>query len=190
MQNKITTVLGMKGSGKTTLVKFLTRKRQRILFLDPNLEYREGLIFRSFQQLLQWHVRAEDPEQRYICRFESDADIADALAFAWSAQGWALVVEEADLLCSPQGIEETFSRIIRHGRHRKLDLFAVSRRPAEISRLLTSQSDEIISFAQREESDLEYLRKRGFDPEKLKSLQQFEYLSSQDPNTIHNLKEH
>lgn len=177
MQNKIQTILGMKGSGKTTLAKKLVANRRRLLVLDPNGEYRDGLIFETFDDLLAWES-VDDPDRRYICRFESDDEIGAALRFAWDTRGWLIVAEEVDLLCSPASIDADFSRIIRHGRHRQLDLIAVSRRPAEVSKLLTSQSDEIISFRQLEDLDLDYLRRRGFDPAKLAALERFEYLSN------------
>jgi hypothetical protein len=87
------------------------------------------------------------------------------------------VAEEVDWICTPSKIEPSFEKIIKYGRHYGINIFAASRFPAEVNILLRSQADEIISFQQTEQGHLEYMAKRGFNPEELKNLEQYKFIS-------------
>lgn len=117
------------------------------------------------------------PHFRLICRFQVDEDIDRFFDFVFTTGNCLLVLEEVDWLCNSRSIHPGLENIIKYGRHKKIDMIAVSRRPAEISRLLSSQADEVISFQQTEPRDLQYLAERGFDREKLMQLQKYNHLS-------------
>lgn len=167
----------MKGQGKTTLAQQLSAGRLRLFCLDPLAEYRDGLIFETLEAL-QFFFRTSRPEFRCILRFNEEEEEEEAFNLVWTVGRCLLLVEEVDLLAPPSGGSRLFRKLVKYGRHRRIDVLAISRRPAEISRLLSSQCDEIISFRQEEENDLAWLSKRGFDPDALRALDSHQYTTN------------
>lgn len=89
-----------------------------------------------------------------------------------------IVVEEVDLYCSPVWEPPGFSDCIRRGRHKGVSIITTSRRPAEVSRLLTSQADEFYIFRFSEPRDLQYFS-QTFGPDiidEIRNLQEHEYI--------------
>lgn len=170
-------ILGMKGQGKTTLAQQMSADSHRLFCLDPLSEYRDGLIFESVRALRHF-FRTTRPQFRCIFRFDTEEEEEEAFALVWEIGRCLLLVEEADLLAPPVGGSRMFRKLVKYGRHRSINLLAISRRPAEISRLFSSQTDEIISFREEEENDLLWLSKRGFEPEALKALGVRQYLTN------------
>jgi hypothetical protein len=71
-----------------------------------------------------------------------------------------VVFEEVNLkglgnLWSP---DSTFIDIVNFGRNRGISMICVAKRPAQVTRDLTSQADVIISFRQDEPRDIQYLK--------------------------------
>jgi hypothetical protein len=178
MTNRITLILGQTGSGKTTLAKKLTETEPRLLILDhTNLEYRNGIILKSLSDLTDYTKKMQPEKFRLILRFSDDDEVAAALEYAWELGDLTVLAEEVDTICSPYQIDEALEKMVKYGRHRNIQLVAVSRRPAEVNRLLSAMAGEIISFRQTEAVDLEYLKKRGFNDEELRNLERFQYLT-------------
>lgn len=147
------------------------------VFDHQNLEYRDGLIFESLDDWLEFHETHQPDRFRDILRFQDDDEIAAALAFVWESGNCTLLCEEVDTLCSPSWIDEHLEKIVKYGRHRKINLVAVSRRLPEVSRMLSSQANRIITFAQAEGLDLSALKVRGFDLAEVAKLEPHQYLS-------------
>jgi DNA helicase HerA-like ATPase len=178
MKNRITLILGQTGSGKTTLAKKLTETEPRLLILDhTNLEYRNGMILKSLSDLTDYTKKKSPKQFRLILRFSDDDEVSAALDYAWELGDVTVLAEEVDTICSPYQIDEALEKIIKYGRHKNIRVVAVSRRPAEVNRLLSAMAGEIISFRQTEAVDLEYLKKRGFSDEELRNLERFQYLT-------------
>jgi hypothetical protein len=176
LSNLIQFIMGQKGSGKSTLANRLTSRLSRLFILDRMGEYRNGLIFKRAEDLIEY-LKAEPESFRVVCRFTSDEDSDAFLLLVWETGNCTLLAEEVDWICKPTGIHPTFEKILKYGRHRQISILAVSRRPAEVSRDLSSAADELISFYQQEPRDLDYLAKCGFDAEQLKTLPKYEYLT-------------
>lgn len=88
----------------------------------------------------------------------------EALCVAARALGdCLLVLEEADLFCSPNFIPGELWKLIQYGRprpgRRGVHLLATSRSPADVHRSLTRQAYEVYCFTTQEPRDLEYLSK-------------------------------
>lgn len=141
-----------------------------------NLEYRYGLIFLSLTDWLEYRERFTT-DHHDILRFSDDDEVAAALAFVWELGDCTLLCEEVDTLCSPSWIDEHLKKIVSYGRHRNISLVAVSRRLPEVSRLLSSQANCIITFRQAEGIDLSALKVRGFDLEEIAKLTEHQYLT-------------
>ena len=77
-----------------------------------------------------------------------------------------LVVDEVDQMDTPQSVGADgrgidvlpFRRLVNYGRHVGVSIAVASRRAAAVSRNLTAQATEIVSFRQSEPRDVDYLR--------------------------------
>lgn len=78
---------------------------------------------------------------------------------AWAAENFTVVWEEVDSFVDAGRLPEWAFRIVNHGRHRGLRVFACARRPARVSRDLTANATRIVAFHTSEPADVEYLRK-------------------------------
>ena len=152
----IVTVLGKRGSGKT----FLTKERiipelpLPVFILDSLAEYRGGVVYNSVDA---WYARLSTDTRgcrRWIFRLTEDEQVDLFFKAVWYVEGCSVVIEEADLFCSPFSTTPSLDRLVRYGRHKAITMVFISRRAAEISRNVTAQSDQIITFRQTEPRDI------------------------------------
>jgi len=152
----IVTVLGKRGSGKT----FLTKNRiipdlpLPVFILDSLSEYRGGVVYTSVDA---WYNRLNTDERgcrRWIFRLTTDEQVELLFKAVWFVEGCSIVIEEADLFCSPNWINEPLKRLVSYGRHKDITMIFISRRAVGISRHITAQSDQIITFRQTEPRDI------------------------------------
>lgn len=178
MNNFIITILGKKGSGKTHLAKNIIALCPLPVFIIDSLhEYSQGVIYNNIKDLIYDYVNKLNKSNVYILRPVSDIDIDTMFKCVYKINNTlTLVCEEADMYCNPYKIDEYFSNIIKYGRHYNHNIIAISRRPAEINRLLTSQSDCIITFRQTEARDLQYLKQITQDADKAVNLDKYQYM--------------
>jgi len=108
-----------------------------------------------------------------------DPSVAEScFQYVFACGNMVLLVDEVDLWLSHTRPSETLLSIIRYGRHRQIDLCAISQRPANVVRDLTAQADFIVMFQSTENRDVEYLAARiGRDSaEMVRNLPQFKPL--------------
>ena len=85
------------------------------------------------------------------------------------------LIDEIDMISSPTSIPKELDDLLRYGRHQEVDIIATARRPAEVHRNLTANSDDIYVYQTHEPRDLTYLS-RFMDVEQIKTLSQYECL--------------
>ncbi len=167
MQREIIGIFGIAGHGKSTMIRHLIRPLPRVLALDIGLDDYEGSMTVGSVSLA---ARLIDGHARYRLvyaafeRTEEEA-VADAVeltkAYGASMPGaqmqW-LIMDEADLFAPARGLSRPMRDAIARGRHWGLSIIYASRRPAEVNRLLTSQTTRFIVFRTREPGDLRYLK--------------------------------
>ena len=182
MQNRIILVLGKKGSGKSFFVKnvLLKKLKRPVFIIDPLAEYpgkRMGLSGivaalrrRKIPPVINFISRTDEEEERFF-------------KIIFRLGNCTLIIEEADLYCNPQFIPSSLANLLKRGRHRGIDMVFITRRPAEINRLISAQTNTIISFYQNEPRDLKWLDIWAGDGsgERVRNLEQFEYEVFGDP---------
>lgn len=174
MDNTIISVFGRKGSGKTELVKRSVQEHARVVVLDTLGEYPFEVVTGFDACLAALEAAEERPRFRLSLRCADLQDMLELAGVVYELTNICLVVEETSFYCSSSALPDELSQLVRYGRHRQIDQFYVSRRPAEIARDLTAQSDLIVSFTQSEPRDLDYLaRVAGRDVSALRTLPRY-----------------
>lgn len=156
--NTVITILGKKGSGKTTLTRQIAQEQNRVIFFDANGEYDAQHICWGYQECIETLVKTE--EEKYTSLSLRCYDTKESIALmglCFHLNNTWLVIDEASLYCSPVSMPTEIGKLVRFGRHKELSLIVVARRASEIPRDITANSDIVISFAQREPRDVAYL---------------------------------
>lgn len=188
MQNTVISVMGGKGSGKSTLVKEIVDEAPRVIVFDTMGEYnsRRDKPIESHEGALSELGRIQHESRfRVVLRLVDDEQALSAMRVAYDVgkpgKPTLIVVEETSFYCSPNHLPPELARFVRYGRHQSLDQIYVSRRPAEIHRDLTAQSDIIVSFRQHEPNDIAYLiRAMGPEAKNLPHLADYQIMVSGD----------
>lgn len=180
--NYIIGILGKKGSGKSELVKGSLPFINRYIVVDALHEY-DGIIIYELEDLIAFIRGYNQTNYKVVYRAKNKFDTEDFLRLSTAMNDFTMVLEETDFYCNPHKINEYLEHNIKYGRHYNRNLIWVSRRPAEINRLLSSQSDLLISFKQTEPIDLKYFSYYTFNKD-LKNLNEFEYAFCGNPEYL------
>jgi len=178
--NYVISIFGHKGSGKSTLVKELVKEHKRVIVFDTMGEYDNAI--ENYNDAVRTLGRLQN-ERRFTVaiRLPEDEDALSAMEVAYDVPRTLVVFEETSFYCSPSSMPTILKKFVRYGRHREISQIYVSRRPAEINRDLTAQSDLIVSFHQHEPNDIDYLRKlMGPEADRLPGLPKYHIIASGD----------
>lgn len=155
----VTVVFGKRGTGKTTFIKSEVAALSRVLIFDPMAEYSD--VAQSFSDLDSFLERVERVERGLFRLALQPADVESAFPFvcrsAWSVGDVSLVIDETSLVASATSYPPELGKLIRQGRHRGVHLIAASQRASEVPRALTSNAGRVVTFAQTEPIDQQYL---------------------------------
>lgn len=174
----IISVFGKKGTGKTTYAGKLIAGRDKS---------KHCVIIDLFDQFPLYPLIDIDSFYHYaMTSFPSNpvrlaifdlVDFGNVSKVIGVRRDILLVVDEIDFFDSATKQVLDFKRLIHYSRHYRVDLITTSRRPANVSRDLTSQTDEFIIFSMTERRDLEYFRNLSEDlPDRIKGLKKYEFL--------------
>jgi DNA helicase HerA-like ATPase len=148
----ISMVVGMRGTGKTVLAKHLTKqyieKGIKVMIYDPNNEYGD-LEEKHASFIVERYVPKETLSMEEFNNF---------VIKAWDRY-IVVLLEEVDLYAPTHQISKPFQRLISLGRHRHIGIIAVTRRIAEVHKLLCSQARNWFIFRTILPNDIDYMRK-------------------------------
>lgn len=168
-RNIITTVMGRKGSGKSTMIKEIIESDQfpRVFVLDTNGEYG---VDENGKTLPGWTItdsvkagaaamlrlRHKD-EFKLAMRDEDTESLSKLLEIVFEIPDCLIVVEETHFYVKSSHLPIEFSKLVRMGRHKAISQIYVSQRPSGLNRDMTAQSDFIVTFRQQEQRDIKWL---------------------------------
>lgn len=158
--NEVIFVSGQRGSGKSYWVKDYIKGLTRYLLYDTIGEYESGPHFEDIEDLIDYCGPYENGggflEAVYDPIGNDDfglfCDVALALGNVY------VIIEEMDEFTTPYYTPIELQQMIKRGRHRGVNVLGVSRRPAEISRLFTSQATRFVVFRMFEPRDIAYYK--------------------------------
>lgn len=160
----ITYVCGQRGTGKTTLIRALLTPLPRVLVFDHTAEYADlpGVhVFNEAQDAIRYlRLHPTGIARCVLVPLEGSAELFAFLCrVPLAIRDLTFAVDELDLYAGsvnpPAPVE--LRRLVHFGRHFGCSLIASSRRPADVSRAVTSQARTIFSFRQWELTDVRYL---------------------------------
>lgn len=180
-ERKVLLITGKTGSGKTRITKKLRNQWSRSITLDTmNYEY-DGTILRTMEDVFNFAIdeKLEDEETPFkiALRLSSDFDQSEVKACFSLVErlgNMLLVVEESSIYFDHLHPIEQFQRLVSQGRHFNVSLICVSQRVPELDTTFRAQANSVITFLQTSPTDLEGLRKWGFDIEQVKALEKFD----------------
>ncbi|MBT9138569.1 MAG: hypothetical protein DDT31_01138 [Syntrophomonadaceae bacterium] len=150
------TVCGMKGTGKTTLIKRgLLPQYKEVFVFDPNGEYSE---FPNYEP------ETDRPEE-----------LENVAKTIWDRWNCLLVVSEAELyLPVNKPLAPSIFKIVARGRHRNIGLIADTRRIANLNKTVFGLSEHAFVFRHFSPTDINYLNQfLTEDARKLASLKDY-----------------
>ncbi len=173
--NEIGLIFGRKGSGKTTLSRYVAEHTKRAVILDTlGRDYGGGCVVTSPCDLREYWRRVRDlPDFCIIARPRGDDMIGAFFRLIREAVNVYAVVEEADKYCSAHGIQPDLNWSLNYGRQFGQSVVGCARRAAAVSRTWTANADWIVAHQTQEPNDLAYLQEFGFEPETLRTLPPF-----------------
>ena len=161
--SEVALYLGRRGTGKSHRMDRDRREWPRCLLFDSIGESTYDRMERigSFGRLCQ--RLAEDPPCFQIAYRGYDSELPREVDFdrfcraAYCSSDLLVIVEEADLFCTPHKIREPFQQIIETGRHREISLWVATRHAGRLHMNLRSQANRIVTFRQIEPRHLKWI---------------------------------
>lgn len=182
--NRIVTIFGKRGSGKSTLSKeYMVRLGGKVIFLSPveNLTLHHTEVW-STEELLSG-LETLNPGQVLLVRL-ADNETMDLIAChcIFDGSGYTVVIDEIEKYRYSHDLLD----MIHYSRHFEINIITNTRRYADVPRLLTSQSDEILIAQTHEPRDISYLRE-FIDKESVETIQtlpQYHFLNYPSKLTV------
>lgn len=180
-EKKIQLVIGKRGSGKSWLVKFLTRDSKRLVVYDIMSEYTDGVTFEDTEkkELGDFWRQVYKQDFRIVYRpMQTKTEIEWLAEAIYTLGNLTFIVEEIDSICTAWEIPQWMQAIIQRGRHRNIEMIGVTPAPFGIHRDLTRQAKDIFVFKTNEPRDMQYLRQLLGESieEKLTALEPYQFI--------------
>lgn len=159
---EIVTVVGQSGSGKSSWVQKRLPDLSRFILFDSLCEYTGFDVYQDDKEGIFNHVKKIKNgifQTIYRCvQGDEAADFDFICSLAEAVEDVTLIVEEVDQYATPAYCPIKLKRVLKIGRHSGISMVFVSRRPAEVNRLITAQSRRFICFQMLEPNDVRYMR--------------------------------
>jgi len=168
IQNKIYTIIGQKGHGKTKLTEVLiSLNKKPCIIADPRYQYEQKPYRRFFKNVghfRKYILNNANRREFYRCSLElvvnglNRESFEELASIVLKMRDISFLVDEIDMFADSRMTNKaSFYSLIHYGRHNQIDIFTTSRRSANISRDLTSQTDIIIYTRVKEPNDKKYI---------------------------------
>lgn len=162
LQNRIVGLVGRKGAGKSRALRELTCSRERVVIFDLLAEHESPNVFTDPDDFSDF-LGLVGPQRNFHCAYRPVYEPPEeALEFVcdeiYETGNLCFALEEAARFCGPGHIPDFLDRVVRLGRHRRIDLVWVTQRLSEVSRTMTAMTDVfVIVGAMTEPRDLNAL---------------------------------
>lgn len=195
----VITILGKRGSGKTTLAKKIQNAYPRLIIIDRLREYRErgpGIWAVETFQGFAGAIRAtlDSPKFKIIFQFSVEADnhadlFNEVMRVCYMRyqccelqSSICVVIDEVHNWASPHFVPKWLKEALLTGRHQNMALITASQRPANVHKDILAQSHHIFCANIAESNDFDYLKNviGATTAARLRTLPKFHFLHVRD----------
>lgn len=179
-QTDIISIIGKRGSGKSTLGRAIQKGYPRKIIIDRLGEYplNDSNIFVDTFYDFSEKIKQTLHDQSFTIVFGFDIESQNhdelfnqVLRIAYYRGNVSVVIEEIHHFASPYMLPQWLRETLLTGRHRGLSLISTTQRPAELHKTILSQSNHIFSGCLYEKNDIDYLKHfMGEDAFKLQNI--------------------
>lgn len=181
----------MRGCGKSTLTHILSSQHPRLIVFDIVDEWKGNFfIVHNYLEFANiWREQFHKDNYTIVVKFDYGVSrelindiVSQIVAVVWrtgkdSQLETCLVFEEAQFYFPNHGMHPNFMHLITTGRHARVNMICNTQQPAEISKLLISQSSEIYLGRIHEPNALKYLEQSiGAIAEQARVLELLQFL--------------
>ena len=148
-EKKVVLIIGKRGSGKSYLANRLLADRHRCFTYDCMGDFAEGVVFEynHFAELSTfWKGHYKDRFRIIYRPLWPARQLELPAAMAWELGNLTFVIEEAAECCQPQQVKENVAKLVRMGRHRSIEVVAITQRPYELDIMFRSQAKVMYVF--------------------------------------------
>lgn len=155
-----TTIVGMRGSGKSFLARKLGIAYPKQVIFDPVCDWNDGVIVSSFDGFCEKIRKFKDIDRgNLIFRFSPDDEskaetLNEALRILYSMGNVQAVIDEIQLFCTPHYMPPYLENLYFIGRHKKVGVTAITQRPSRLNKSCLSQSNHVFVGQLHEKNDI------------------------------------
>jgi hypothetical protein len=191
IQNKIYTIIGHKGYGKTALSeKLLIGIDKPTIICDPRMQYEYNprrIMFKSVEEFQAFITKEYRAFKKYkfelVVNVVTDEDFKTLGELVYKMKQVCFLVDEIDMFFDVRANKDNImNKLVQYGRHNQIDIVTTSRRPANISRNLTALTDIFLFSRLREPNDKKYIKALLGNEyvETIADLEKFSFLEVED----------
>lgn len=156
------TVLGTRGTGKSTLARNISGMWPRSIVIDPVSDWTDGEVIYSFENLAHRliELKKEDANKfRIIFRFNPDQEnketiFNEILRLAFHFKNLQVVIDEIQLFSTPHFLPNYLKNLLFIGRHNGISLVCITQRPGQLNKSILAQSFHVFVGQLHEKNDL------------------------------------
>jgi DNA helicase HerA-like ATPase len=156
------TVLGTRGTGKSTLARKIGEMWPRQIIIDPVMDWSDGEIVSSFDQFssrLSELQKDNEKKFRIIFRFDPDSPNKEeiyehVLRLAFHFKNLQVVTDEVQLFSTPHYLSNYLKNILFIGRHNGISSLNITQRPGQLNKNILAQSLHVFVGQMHEKNDL------------------------------------
>lgn len=178
IDTEVITILGQRGSGKSSWLKKKLPEIPRFILWDTLGEYDGFERFEDLDSLYRYiHANQSGVFQAVYVTEKDPEDFGPVCTIAGAVGPCYFIIEEVDTYATPTYCPQELMTLLKKGRHYGVSMAFVSRRPAEIHRMITAQSNRFVIFRILEGRDIQYLKSiLGPEADKLPALETLHYM--------------
>ncbi len=187
----ITTIFGMRGSGKSELGRTISRLYPRLVVIDTLKEWNSGDLITDDPIKAAEFLERKIGEKKFTLIFRFSIDLPEKekekvfnelgrllyLRGEITGENICLLIEEVHFYCGTNWIFDWLFKLCTTSRHANMAMIMSSQRPANVHKVCVSQAANVFVGQLFEKRDVEYLRDTiGESADKVPKLRKFDFV--------------